>query len=286
MRISVVIPTLGTRSTYLEEALQSIIEQTLLPNEIIVVNNGPHPIRLDMLSMATELPIKNLRTVYGAGVAQARNVGATFANGDVVAFLDDDDLWGEHYLEYSLMELVSSDSKCVLGRIDKLVDGVVTKFLNATGHLGTHSFMVMNPGATGSNVLIYKDTFLEVGGYDIALPPTEDGALIVSLLDLGIKVSVNSDAQALMRIHSNERLTNPRSAAIGFKAFYLKYRGRLEIRDRIYLIWKYRREEFKATRSLITLLWFGFYSFLIIVCNRRPRTYWTHPEANSGEKSK
>lgn len=283
MQISVVIPTLGTRPAYLDEAVGSVLAQSLLPFEIIIVNNGASSLTLGEKLISNSVPIRIVQTVYRAGVAQARNIGATLAEGDLVAFLDDDDLWHKSYLENSINELKSKGARCVLGRIDKLVDGVTYEFLNASNYLDEYSFLVMNPGATGSNVLIYKSTFLEAGGYDPRLSVAEDGALIISLLDLGAKIAVSSDSQTLMRIHSGERLTDPRSSAEGFKAFYLKYGDRLGRRDRVYSIWKYRREEFRTKRSFWTFTAFVFYSFLTLACNRRPRSYWKHPESPLSE---
>ena len=274
VQISVVIPTIGKRDQYLQETLKSVHSQTLQPCEIIIVNNGAQLIEIESQFEAIGIPIQNIKTVTGAGVSQARNLGATIAKGQLVAFLDDDDLWDKDFLRYAVQELKSSQARCVLGRIDKMVNGEITPLFDATGHLDSYSFTLMNPGATGSNVLIYRDTFLMTGGYDFKLPPTEDGALILSLIDAGHKVSVCSNAQAIMRMHSGVRLTNPKSAAIGFKAFYLKYGNRLGIRDKFFLIWKFRREEYRDMHSPKTLFPYLVFSFLIIIFNRRPRHYW------------
>lgn len=275
MQISVVIPTLGTRNEYLQESLESIFSQTMQPIEIIIVNNGVGAVNLADFNLTGSIPIVIVQTVSNAGVSQARNFGATIAKGNVIAFLDDDDLWDRDFLRLCLNDLVSSGAQCVLGRIDKLIDGKISQLFDATGFLDSYSFIVMNPGATGSNVVIYRDTFMSIGGYDCSLPPTEDGALILSLIDTGQKVSVCPEAQAIMRIHSGVRLTNPGSASIGFKAFYIKYGKRVGIKDRFFLIWKFRREDYRNSSSMKTLFYYAFYSALIVLIRRRPRNYWT-----------
>ena len=92
--ISVVIPTLNTRQEFLKEAINSIEKQSYLPLEVIIVNNGKRNLELP----ETFLKISRFDIVFKAGVAQARNFGASLANGKYIAFLDDDDLWGKDYL--------------------------------------------------------------------------------------------------------------------------------------------------------------------------------------------
>ena len=86
--ISVVIPTLNNRSQFLNEALNSINDQTYKPLEVIIVNNGNSILKLPDLS----LTIKQFKIKYKSGVSKARNFGASHASSEFIAFLDDDDL--------------------------------------------------------------------------------------------------------------------------------------------------------------------------------------------------
>lgn len=88
-RISVIIPTFG-RPKYLDETLQSVLAQTCPPAEVIVVDDcSPTPVKLpDDLSV----DVRVLRHLRNQGPGAARNTGAVHATGDLVMFLDDDDL--------------------------------------------------------------------------------------------------------------------------------------------------------------------------------------------------
>jgi glycosyltransferase involved in cell wall biosynthesis len=99
--VSVVVPTRGRRG-YLNAALASALAQTASVLEVIVVDDEPSP------SAPSPVPADRrirLLTSYGAGAAAARNVGWLAARGEVVAFLDDDDVWEPTKLERQLQEL-------------------------------------------------------------------------------------------------------------------------------------------------------------------------------------
>lgn len=97
--VSVVIPTYN-RSYSLQSTIDSVIKQTYKNIEIIIVDDG-----------STD-NTKNLVTTFGGeivyiqkahtGQADTRNVGLQYANGEIIAPLDSDDIWHEKYLEKSI----------------------------------------------------------------------------------------------------------------------------------------------------------------------------------------
>jgi len=97
MKISVVIPAYNCEAT-IAAALDSVFAQTLLPDEIIVVNDGSTDYTECILD--SYLPRITVLSQANGGVSKARNRGCQIAQGDVVAFLDSDDLWHPRYLEY------------------------------------------------------------------------------------------------------------------------------------------------------------------------------------------
>lgn len=101
-RISVVIPT-HNRPDLLVEALQSVIQQTTGTWETIVVDDGSTPpVSLGALAEARGEKLRILRHADPKGGPVAKNTGAQAARGDVIAFLDDDDLYAPEYLERAL----------------------------------------------------------------------------------------------------------------------------------------------------------------------------------------
>ena len=95
--ISVVIPT-KNRHIMLADAVASVLRQDLQDFEIVVVDDGAGA--ASFLARTFErTPAIRCADNAGAGQVRARNLGVALAQGEIVAFLDDDDLWGsEHYL--------------------------------------------------------------------------------------------------------------------------------------------------------------------------------------------
>jgi glycosyltransferase involved in cell wall biosynthesis len=92
--ISVIIPT-RDRPDSLRQAVVSVCAGSLLPAEVLVVDDsavGGAEAALRSVMGSTAIPIRVLRG-EGRGPGAARNAGLAAAAGDLVAFLDDDDLW-------------------------------------------------------------------------------------------------------------------------------------------------------------------------------------------------
>lgn len=90
--ISVVIPAYG-RIAKLQRAIDSVLQQQLLPAEIIIVDDcSPEPIRQEDLPRS-EIPVRLLRHDTNRGGSGARNTGIMAAQYDMIALLDADDSW-------------------------------------------------------------------------------------------------------------------------------------------------------------------------------------------------
>lgn len=96
MTISVIIPCFNVEKT-LKRAIESVANQVLLPDEIILVNDCSTD-RTDELIRNIKSEYSNLNIIYinlkeNGGPGNARNIGWDKANGDYIAFLDADDSW-------------------------------------------------------------------------------------------------------------------------------------------------------------------------------------------------
>ena len=90
MTVSVVIPTFN-RAFQIGEAIRSVLQQTQPPSEVIVVDDGSTDDTADVCA-AFGHPVRYVRQT-NAGVSAARNHGARLAAGDLIAFIDSDDVW-------------------------------------------------------------------------------------------------------------------------------------------------------------------------------------------------
>ena len=97
-RVSAVIPV-HNGSDLVGEAIESVYAQTVLPEEVIVVDDGSTDDTWRILGQFAGRPgFRRVRKRQG-GSATARNVGVQHATADYVAFLDHDDLWRPEKLE-------------------------------------------------------------------------------------------------------------------------------------------------------------------------------------------
>jgi glycosyltransferase involved in cell wall biosynthesis len=114
--VSVIVPT-HNRPALLHEALSSVLSQKVLPAEIIIVDDASDP-PVSLPASRNGLPLRLLRHEQTRGGAAAKNTGAQAAQGELIAFLDDDDLWAPSYLEHATAHLTQH------GDIDVLFMGV------------------------------------------------------------------------------------------------------------------------------------------------------------------
>jgi len=100
--VSVIIPSYNSAEV-LPAAIESVLAQTLPPDEIIVVDDGSAPDAdgLDRTAEACATYFKHVRLIRQAngGASAARNTGIARARGDWLAFLDADDVWEPEKLE-------------------------------------------------------------------------------------------------------------------------------------------------------------------------------------------
>ena len=256
--ISVVIPTLNKRQKFLLEAVNSIENQNYLPLEVIIVNNGEGNIKIPN----TSLNIKNFKIVFKGGVSQARNFGACLAEGQYIAFLDDDDLWGPDYLKNIFEKIIIEEPDCLVGRLDQMLSNKITTYKNADKKINIDNILIMNPGITGSSVVIKKSVFMSIGGYNTRLPSGEDKTLILELIDNGYKVSSVSNSQAIIRQSQIDRLSNHKNTYEGISMFYRMYKQRMNLNQKIINLFKIYKNLWRIKKSILN----GFIYFLLVLC--------------------
>lgn len=260
-KISCIIPTCN-RSAYILDAIRSVLNQTRPPDEIIIVNNG-----YQLVDLPTELlaRVKIYDIIPYAGAAQARNFGFSLAMGDYLAPLDDDDMWPPNYLA-NVEAAIMTGAKCIISRMDKLVDGQISFYKNPGDQITIANLLVKNPGAGGPNVVIQKKLFFKVGGYDPKLPPSEDKAMVLEVLRTGERVVTLPDNYIIVRIHGGERLTNHKSIAEGIFQFTRKYKHLMTKRQYLFNWLKIMRHRYQAGQKKALLYYlplkiiYSFYS--------------------------
>jgi len=100
-----VIVVVSDGERYIRSALESILEQNYHPFEIIVIDGQS----VDHTAAIVQ-SYKSINYIYqaGQGLANARNTGIKAARGDLIAFLDADDLWTPYKLRIQVDYLIQN----------------------------------------------------------------------------------------------------------------------------------------------------------------------------------
>ena len=132
--LSVVIPT-RNRAYLVGEAIESALNQRPGQVEVIIVDDGSTDDTAKVVTERFGSRVRLLRTPERRGAGAARNAGLRVARGELVAFLDDDDLWLPGKLESELNALEQFPD----------ADGVVSDSLQfVQGQVAPQSFFMRN----------------------------------------------------------------------------------------------------------------------------------------------
>lgn len=161
--ISAIIPVYNG-AHYIREAVRSVLQQSLKPDEIIVVDDGSTDETPRILESLVETGIIAVRQ-ENCGAGCARNRGIETACGSLIAFLDADDLWLPGKLAAQEQVLAEHpEIGYVLCRLEEFYSPELVGQLSNRTALRTDS----QPGMLPSTALIRKSVFNEVGLFDIS----------------------------------------------------------------------------------------------------------------------
>jgi glycosyltransferase involved in cell wall biosynthesis len=172
--ISVVVPAFNAAQT-IRETLHSISVQTYRKLEVIVVDDGSTDDTATLVrNHARNDPRFRVISQANGGVASARNAGVRASSGELIAFIDADDLWHPSKIEKQAAVLSSGGPDmglvyCPFRLID--IDGMVRASPRRYAISGwvLHRHFHTNLVGNGSAILIRKSVFEEVDGFDPSL---------------------------------------------------------------------------------------------------------------------
>ncbi len=171
--VSVVIPFFRRQDTF-PATLHSVLQQTLKPLEIIVVDDASGGDAIEFLEQYTGT-ITLIRLPHNVGVSEARNIGVEAASGNYIAFLDSDDRWEPDKLRRQL-DYLQCHPQCDAvhtGVRTLSTDGRMQCFLDKPARL-TKADLVNSSHLICQSLLMKKSDFLRLGGFDRSFRQTED----------------------------------------------------------------------------------------------------------------
>lgn len=197
-QVSVILPAYNA-AAYLPDSIESVWGQTFGDVELIVVDDGS---RDETAAVVRRYPQVRYVHQANAGVSAARNLGASMARGTFLAFLDADDRWrpAKLALQHAAM---ASHGDVLLSRTGFLEAQRDDGPADVSGAFQVHETLAPSflcPYFSTSTVMVRRDAFERVGGFDTTLRVAEDVDLYLRILALSPKVLHLTDPLVFKRM--------------------------------------------------------------------------------------
>ena len=199
--VSAIIPT-HDRSKLLERAIRSVEAQTHNPIELIVVGSPRTP---DIYEFVCGADVHSAQYIDAEAESPgaARNIGISHAEGDYLAFLDDDDEWHPTKIESQLIRLDETGAGVCHTGVTKIDSDENLRAISNPNKEGdvTRDLLVQPPYGTMSAMMVQRRLAEKVDGFDEQLTLFEDN-------DFNIRVSLYTTfctvEDPLVKKHINE----------------------------------------------------------------------------------
>ena len=143
MKISCVIPVWNMRQEFFNEAVESVINQTRKPDEIIIVDDGSEPALSYDFPDTKGIKFKHIKNEKNMGIGFSRQRGVEESTGDYICFLSGDDMWEPTYLETMLRESEKHPGKILYSKYYVINEkGDITGGVDAQGFNNHEDFCV------------------------------------------------------------------------------------------------------------------------------------------------
>jgi Glycosyltransferases involved in cell wall biogenesis len=201
--VSVIVPVFNGER-YLRDAVESAITQTLAPLEVIIVDDGSTDSTAELANVlvaeAAEVRIR-YESKPNAGGAAARNRGVELAAGNLLAFLDADDLWTPEKLASQIVAL--EKFRAGMQRSAIWCNSSVLSSMRKRLSLRCPPNAI--PGYTHCTMLIRRDAFMRVGMFDTEWQLGEFVAWYLKALENDLASVMLPDVVLRRRLHDRNQ---------------------------------------------------------------------------------
>jgi glycosyltransferase involved in cell wall biosynthesis len=215
-KISVIIPTYN-RAHFISSTIDSVLKQDIDDFEILLIDDGSTDNTKQIVENNYKQYLGNkLKYIYQINQERslARNNGVALAIGKYIAFIDSDDLWYPYHLSacYNFLEyqnkfnMVFTDFDIADEKLQIIATQRVKRF---NEHKILNDILLGRIVFGPSVVMIRKEIFQAVGGFDKELMPSEDGELWARIAYTYPESIGHIDkATVLMRQHTGRSIYN------------------------------------------------------------------------------
>jgi glycosyltransferase involved in cell wall biosynthesis len=188
-RISVITPTHNRRQV-LPRTIASVLAQDEPNFELIIVDDGSTDDTARYLATLTDPRIRVIAAACNVGAAAARNLGLDAARADIVALLDDDDVYLPRRLSAALAVFESNpDVVCTLSSSIKRdlarTQVMALPDLKLAPAAFEWALICDLIGVEGSSITMRRAAARQIGGFSAGLKLTEDREFLIRLARLG-----------------------------------------------------------------------------------------------------
>jgi glycosyltransferase involved in cell wall biosynthesis len=192
--VSVIVPVWNCER-FLAAALKSVYAQNHPKIELIVIDDASTD---SSVAIAKQQGATVLEQTHNQGAAAARNRGLEVAQGDLIAFLDADDLWAEHKLHKQLAALEQHPELMGVG-----------SYVEAFGQDFSQSSVVLETFLPClGTAIFFRDVFTKVGVLDETFKMAEDLDWFLRLRDLHIPFALLPEPLLRYLSHENNTTKN------------------------------------------------------------------------------
>ncbi|MCP4194764.1 MAG: glycosyltransferase family 2 protein [Planctomycetaceae bacterium] len=200
--VSCIIPVFNG-AEYLKEALESVFSQSYSPIEIIVVDDGSTDATPNILESYGDR-IQSLRQ-ENAGPSAARNRGVQQSTGQLLCFLDADDIWVVDKTESQVAQLEDESHPGICTGYQKnfWIESLHEEELDAQNS----ALSEPHPGPS-STLMVRRSVFELIGLFDPQLRHRDTAAWLIKAREAGVKIVESEQLWVHRRIHLNNLSRN------------------------------------------------------------------------------
>ncbi|MBL8182224.1 MAG: glycosyltransferase family 2 protein [Blastocatellia bacterium] len=203
-KVSVIIPAYNV-APYISETLDSVAAQKFRDFEVIVVNDGsPDTVALERAIRPHRENIIYIKQAnLGAGVA--RNTGIKHARGEVIAFLDGDDIWLPEFLASQVAflgrgyDMVYCDAQQF--GIRSVLRRTFMESAPSSGEVTAASLLDLKCNVITSGTVATKSAIMGAGGFENFRTASEDFHLWVRMAKIGARIGYQEKVLLKYRVH-------------------------------------------------------------------------------------
>ncbi len=198
-------------SRWIERALESVQNQTMPPNEVIVVNDGSSEDELGFLVGLQQRFNFQILNQENSGQSAARNLGVSKATSDYICLLDQDDYYLPKHNQILLETADFEDPKFGFSYGDLWRSNEAGQILSHSSinvkikhpHTSLNTLVGKNMFIVPSATLISRTAFLAVGGFDPELRGFEDDDLFLRFFLAGYSNRFTPEAVTVWTINTS-----------------------------------------------------------------------------------